>query len=271
MKEKKLRLLMIGAHPDDCDILAGGIAIKYRRLGHTVKFVSATNGDTGHHELGGGRLAAIRAAEAANAGKIAGIEYEVLDIHNNGIVADIATRERMIRLIREFMPDIVFTHRPYDYHPDHRITSILVQDSSYALLIPNVCPLTPPLGYVPVIMYMNDQFTKPYELMPDVVVDIDDAFDEKVQMLACHKSQVFEWLPWVDGKLDEVPEGEMERLQWYWKKQMERDRKTADRFRQQLVQRYGEERAASIKAAEVFELCEYGRKPSEEELKVLFP
>jgi len=262
---------MIGAHPDDCDILAGGIAIKYSKLGHTVKFISATNGDTGHYEKGGGQLAVIRAKEAADAGKVAGIEYEVLDIHNNGIEADIHTRERMISIIREFMPDVVFTHRPYDYHPDHRMTSMLVQDSSYALIIPNVCPLTPPLKHMPVIMYLSDLFIRPYEFTPDIVVNIDDVSENKVWMIGCHKSQVYEWLPWVDGKLEEVPEEDDERTHWLGKKQIERDGRTADRFRQQLIQKYGDEKANLIKAAEAFELCEYGRKPDVEEMQGLFP
>src|SRR5690554_2978493 len=98
MQEEQLRLLMIGAHPDDCDILAGGTAVKYAGNGHVVKFLSATNGDTGHYEKGGGQLSLIRAEEAANAAKTAGIEYEVLDIHNNGIEVNIQTRERMISL-----------------------------------------------------------------------------------------------------------------------------------------------------------------------------
>lgn len=271
MREKQLRLLMIGAHPDDCDILASGIAVKSARLGHAVKFVSVTNGNTGHHEMGGGQLALIRAKEASNSGKIAGIEYEVLDMHNDRIEADLNTREKMITLIREFKPDVVFTHRSYNYHPDHRITSLLVQDSSYALIVPNVCPLTPPLKQMPVIMYFLDFFKKPCEFVPDIVVDIDDAFEDKVRMIDCHKSQVYEWLPWVDGKLDEVPEGEDARLTWLTKKQQEFDGTTADCFRRQLICKYGEKKAINIKAAEAFELSEYGRMPGKEELQELFP
>lgn len=271
MRERQIRLLVIGAHPDDCDILAGGIAIKYARNGHVVKFVSATNGNTGHFEKGGGRLALVRAIEAANAAKIAGIEYEVLDIPNNRIEANVQTRDRITSIIRGFRPDIVLTHRPYDYHPDHRITSTLVQDSSYALIIPNVCPLTPPLKRMPVIMYLYDNFKKPYEFMPDVIVDIDDVFEDKVRMLDCHKSQVYEWLPWVDGKLDEVPAKSKERVKWLGEKQLKRDNITTERFRQQLIQKYGEERGVNIKTAEAFELCEYGRKPDVGELQKFFP
>ncbi len=262
---------MIGAHPDDCDYLSGGTAAKFARLGHVVRFVSLTNGNTGHHEMGGGQLARIRAREASNAGKTAKIEYEVLDINSNGIEADLKTREKVITLIREFKPDVVFTHRPYDYHPDHRITSMLVQDSSYAVVVPNVCPLTPSLKHKPMIMYFLDFFKKPYEFIADIVVDIDDTFEDKVRMLGCHKSQMYEWLPWVDGRLGEVPEEDEARLDWLKKEQQSVDGKTADRFRMQLIRKYGETKGSCIKAAEAFELCEYGRKPSEEELRELFP
>ena len=265
MQKNQLRLLMLGAHPDDCDILSGGIAVKYTRLGHAVGFVSMTNGDTGHYSKGGGQLAVIRANEAAEAGKAVGIKYEVFDIHSNGILADIQTRERLISLIRGFKPDVIFTHRPFDYHPDHRKTSMLVQDSSYALIIPNVCPLTPPLKYIPVIMYFYDPFTT------DVIVGIDDVFSDKVRMMDCHKSQMYEWLPWVEGKLEDVPAGDIDRMRWLCKKQMERDSSTARCFRPQLIQRYGEEKAGLIKVAEAFELCEYGRKPEMEQMQELFP
>ncbi len=219
MEKKQLRLLMIGAHPDDCEIQTGGIAVKFRALGHAVKFVSLTNGDTGHYELSGAKLARIRRQEMADACAIAGIEYEVFDIHSNQLEADIPTRERVIRLIREYKPDMIFTHRLNDYHPDHRRTAMLVQDSSYAIRVPNVCPFTPCLRYSPVILYMYDDFKKPYPFEPSVIVDIDDVMDTKIKMVACHRSQVFEWLPWMDGRLDEVPENEEDRMKMLAEKQ----------------------------------------------------
>ena len=120
---EKLRILFIGAHPDDCDICGGGTAVKFVRLGHTVKFISATNGCTGHYEIGGGELVRRRYAETQVSAKLSGIEYEVFDIANNGIQPDLATREKFIRAIREFCPDMIITHRLCDYHPDHRITA----------------------------------------------------------------------------------------------------------------------------------------------------
>jgi N-acetylglucosamine malate deacetylase 1 len=271
MEDKKLRVLVIGAHPDDCEFRVGGLAAKYRKLGHDVKFVSATNGDTGHYEIGAAQLAKRRNNETKSACAMLGIENEVLDIHNNGLEADIATREIFIRVIREYRPDIIITHRLNDYHPDHRRTSMLVQDSSYAIRIPNVCPLTPFLTYTPVILYMQDSFQKPTPFTPDVVVDIDDVIDTKVQMLNFHESQVYEWLPWMDGVLDQVPADKEERIKWLKERLFLREGYVAGRFLDKLSELYGEGHAKDIICAEAFELSEYGAKMPKEKISYYFP
>jgi N-acetylglucosamine malate deacetylase 1 len=271
METKQLRVLMIGAHPDDCEYLTGGIAAKFRSQGHAVKFVSATNGDTGHYKMGGDQLAKIRAAETRCACDLIGAQCQVMDIHSNTLTPDIHTRERFICLIREFKPDMIFTHRLYDYHPDHRYTSMLIQDLSYSIRVPNVCPLTPPLTYTPVILYMHDFFKKPLPFSPDVVVDIDDVFDTKAQMINCHKSQVYEWLPWMDGELEQVPADRNERLEWLKNRQMKRDCRVADSYSSKLMERYGEQPGSRVKCAEAFEVSEYGRQVDEKILKEYFP
>jgi N-acetylglucosamine malate deacetylase 1 len=269
--DKKLRILMIGAHPDDCEIQTGGIAAKYSILGHLVKFLSVTNGDTGHHILGGAELAHIRKEEMKQACELIGAESQMLDIHNNQLEANIPTREVIINIVREFRPDLVFTHRLNDYHPDHRRTAMLVQDSAYALRIPNVCPLTPYLDYSPIILYMNDDFIKPTVHSPDIVIAIDDVMDIKARMVHCHKSQMYEWIPWMDGKLNEVPQGEDDRLAWLKEHFMKRDEKAADKVRNQLIEKYGKESGNSIRYAEVFEISEYGGRLTEDEIPFYFP
>lgn len=271
MENKGLRVLMIGAHPDDCELKTGGIAIKYRSRGHTVKFVSATMGDAGHHEQGGNVLARRREKEAQQAAALVGIESQVLDISDLRLVADLATREKFITLIREFRPDLIFTHRPNDYHPDHRYTSLLVQDSSYAVIVPNVLPLVAPLSTQPVIVYMNDFFTRPNELRPDVVLDIDDVFDTKLRMIHCHTSQMYEWLPWTNKTLNNVPQEEDQRLQWLSDQMQQRFGRTAERFRSRLIETYGESQGNKVRCAEAFEISEYGRQLDEEEWNTYFP
>lgn len=271
MEKKQLRVLMIGAHPDDCDLLTGGIAIKYRNLGHKVKFVSVTNGNAGHYKLGGYELAQVRAGEARHAGEIAGIEYEVLDINDGYLEADIPTREKIIAAIREFQPDLIFTHRTNDYHPDHRRTGILVQDSSYLIKVPNVCTTVPCLRFQPVILYLFDDFKKPVQFTPDIAIGIDDVIEKKIQMLDCHKSQFYEWLPWVENELDRVPQSEKERFLWLKERMEGFNALIARRGRNKLIERYGEEKGRGIKYAEAFEVSEYGSPLNEENINLLFP
>ena len=98
MAEQRLRVLVFGAHPDDCDFTAGGVAALYARQGHEVLFISVTNGDAGHHEIGGARLAQRRRAEAAAAGAAIGIRYELLDIHDGQLLPTLENRRQIIPL-----------------------------------------------------------------------------------------------------------------------------------------------------------------------------
>jgi len=271
MQKKQLRILTVGAHPDDCELCTGGISIKYRSLGHVVKNLYTTNGDAGHHILSGKKLADIRAEEARNACAVAGIECEIMDNHDGYLEATIENREKMIRIIRKFRPDIIFTHRLYDYHPDHRHTAMLVQDASFLVRVPNICPDVPALDYSPIVMFIKDGFKKPNAFEPDIVVGIDDVIETKVKMIHCHKSQMYEWLPWLDGYEDAIPAGESERFKWLTAKVCKADGRVADRFRSRLIERYGEEKGSGIKYAEAFELSEYGGDLPEDQIPVYFP
>ena len=271
MNRKRLRILVFGAHPDDCDIKAGGIALKYSALGHRVKFVSVTNGDTGHFEIGGIELAHRRYAETQAVAKLAGIEYQVLDIHNGELEPSVANRKLIIQIIREFQPDLVMTHRPNDYHPDHRYTSLLVQDAAYIVTVPNMVPLTPHLQYNPVICYLSDNFQKPNPFAPDVVVGIDEVIEKKMDLLHCHVSQMYEWLPYNGNRLHEVPKGDRARRAWMGRQRKPAFAQVADKYRDRLVALYGKAKGAKIRHAEAFEVCEYGGRLTEQNTKALFP
>ncbi len=270
MQHKQLRILAIGAHPDDCEYKVGGTAAKFSRLGHKVKFVSATNGSSGHHIMGGNQLVERRRREALKAASIIGIEYEVLDNEDGKLQADLKTRESIIRLIREFRPDIIITHRSNDYHPDHRNTSLLVQDSSYLVVVPNICPMVKAIDYQPIILYMSDNFRDPSEFRPDIIIDIDDAVDFKMRMLHCHTSQFYEWLPYLAKTLDQVPESDDERLKWLTEQRAANDIGIADKYRDLLIERYGEERGRNVKHAEAFQISEYGGKLPKEKINEYF-
>src|SRR5260370_12501681 len=130
-QNEPVRVIAFGAHPDDCDLKAGGLAAKFAALGHKVKFVSLTNGDAGHQSEGGGQLAMRRRAEAQEAGRRIGIEYEVLDNHDGRLMPTLDVREQIIREIRQWKADIVIVLRPNHYLPDHRYTYELRPHCSY--------------------------------------------------------------------------------------------------------------------------------------------
>jgi len=268
--DEPLRIIAVFAHPDDADVKMGGTATLLAKHGYAVKFVSITNGDAGHHEQGGGALAKRRRAEAQEAARRFGIdEYKVLDNHDGELLPELHIRQQVIREIRTWNADVVIGLRPNDYHPDHRYAGVLVQDAAYMVVVPNVASDTPPLTKNPVFLYMSDGFQKPNPFSHDIVVGIDEVIDQKIHALDAHESQVYEWLPWVSGNLDQVPEDESKREAWL--KQRWGRFGMSDAQRAGLQQWYSPEKAKSFQYAESFEICEYGHQPTEEEIRKIFP
>ncbi len=268
-QQRQLRVIAFGAHPDDCDGKFAGTAAKFAKAGAAVKFVSVTNGDAGHQEMGGAALARRRYAETQESAKRLGIaEYEVFNNHDGELLPTLEVRRQVIRAIRQWNADIVVAPRPNDYHPDHRYTGVLVQDAAYMVVVPNIVAEAPALRKNPIFMYYEDNFQKPAPFRPDVVVNIDDVWDTKINALDAQVSQMYEWLPWVAGNLDQVPHDAAARKQWLAKTR--RGRISPD-VRAALEKRYGAELGQKIQHAEAFELCEYGSRPRLEELQQLFP
>ena len=264
----QIRVIAFGAHPDDCDIGAGGLAAKFAAMGHKVKFVAVTNGDAGHQTMGGGVLAKRRRAEAMESARRLGIEYEVLDNHDGELLPTLDVRLQVIRRIRQWNADVVISPRTNDYHPDHRNTGMLLQDAAYMVMVPNVASDTPPLKKNPVFLHFQDRFQKPDPFRPDIAIDITDVFDLKISALDAHQSQVYEWLPWVGGYFEQVPVNQAERLPWL-RKTMQRPITPAVRLA--LEKWYGKDRGAGIQFAEAFQVGEYGAQPDEVMLRKLFP
>lgn len=146
-----------------------------------------------------------------------------------------------------------------------------VQDASFLVTVPHVVPEAPALRKDPVVGYLPDLFTRPCSLSPDVVLDTTDRLDTIVRMLVCHRSQVFEWLPWLAGVLDQVPADENERFAWARQWYASQIRPRAERFRSALVATYGEERGNRIECVEAFEISQYGSPLDEAARKRLFP
>lgn len=273
-EDGKLRIICFGAHPDDAEYKSGGSAALWAQLGHHVKLVSVTNGDIGHWAMAGGPLAQRRTAESAEVAKRLGVESEVLDIHDGELVPSLENRRTITRLIREWGADIVIAHRPWDYHPDHRYVGVLVQDAAYMVSVPYFLPMVPPLKKNPVFLYSSDRFEKPYPFEADITVDVGPVFEQKVDALTALVSQTFEGgaLGSAEAMAEAPPESQPElRRQWLRERWVDRQTSEARRFRNTTVKWYGETEADKIQYIEAFEICEYGRQPSDDEIRQLFP
>jgi LmbE family N-acetylglucosaminyl deacetylase len=269
--ETPLRLLVLGAHPDDAEYHAGGLATVYRRLGHVVKLVSVTDGSSGHHVRPPEEMIGLRRAEAAAAGAVIGATYITWDFPDGTLEPNLDVRWRIIREIREFRPDLVLTHRTCDYHPDHRAVGQAVQDASYLVTVPNVLREVPALRRDPVVAYLPDLFTRPAPLRPDVVLDVADHLSTIARMLACHRTQLFEWLAYEEDILDTVPADEAGKQAWVEQWVDRHIAPRAERFRGELTKAIGKEQADALKFIELYEISEYARQPTNEQIARLFP
>lgn len=270
----KLRIIIFGAHPDDAEFKAGGSAILWAQAGHHVKLVSVTNGDIGHWQMAGGPLAQRRTAEAAAADKVLGAESEVLDIHDGELEPNLENRRKITRVIRNWRADIVIAHRPWDYHPDHRYVGVLVQDAAFMVTVPFICPDTPVLKKNPVFLYSSDRFKKPYPFEADIAVSIDSVFDKKVDAVHELESQVYEGgAGGSEEFVAKVPPAAdpAARKAWLRERWEGRQGSEANLFRDTLIKWYGAEQGKAVKYAEAFEICEYGRQPTDAEIRQLFP
>ncbi len=270
MSRSPQKMLILGAHPDDAEFHAGGLSTMYAQQGHQVKMVSVTNGGAGHHRLDAEELVQTRREEARRAGEVIGFVYETWEFPDGALQPTLELRQRIIREIRMYAPDLVLTHRTSDYHPDHRAVGQAVQDASYLVTVPLVVPEVPIVENEPLVAYMVDLFTKPCPLEPHVVIDIEPQMAEIISMLACHRSQVFDFLPFNQGILDQVPKGETERKEWllHWFTSLIEPR--ADRFRTQLVERYGQEQGSQARWIEAYEVSEYAGQATPEKIRDLF-
>ena len=264
----KLHIIIIGAHPDDPDEV-GGTAYKWAQAGHDVLMVSLTNGDAGHQSMSSEELAKVRREEARRAGEVIGVRYITLDNHDGQLMPTYENRLQVIKLIREQKADLVIFPRPYDYHPDHRYCGTLVLDAAYMVTVPKILPEVPFLEKNPVFLYTYDHFVHPEPFVADVVVDVDDVMEKKIDMYHQHTSQMYEWLPFNRGQLDQVPATEKERRIWLGKTWGQRS--NAEPFRAKLIELYGKEKGSKIKSCEAFQDSGYGTRLTEKNIKYYFP
>jgi LmbE family N-acetylglucosaminyl deacetylase len=264
----KLHIIIIGAHPDDPDE-AGGTAYKWAQLGYDVLMVSLTNGDAGHQSMKAPELAKTRREEARKAGEVIGVKYITLDNHDGQLMPTYENRLQVIKLIREQKADIVIFPRPYDYHPDHRYTGVLVLDAAYMVTVPTILPEVPFLKTNPVFLFTADGFIHPEAFKADVCVDIDDVIEKKMDMYHQHKSQMYEWLPFNQGVLDKVPASDPDRRKWLGETRKEGS--SAEPYREKLIEIYGKDKGSKIKYCEAYQDSGYGTRLTEANMSYYFP
>lgn len=267
-QEKKLRIVIFGAHPDDPD-KAGGTAFRWSQMGYDVLMVSVTNGDAGHQTIKAKELAKIRREEARKAGEVIGVRYITLNNHDGQLMPTYENRLQIIKIIREQKADVVICPRPYDYHPDHRYTGVLVLDAAYMVTVPTILPKVPIVEKNPVFLFMSDGFIHPEPFKADVCIDIDDVIEKKMDMYHQHKSQMYEWLPYNRGVLSQVPVSDADRRAWLGENRKKAS--DANPYREKLIELYGIERGSKIEFCEAFQDSGYGTKLTKENLIYYFP
>lgn len=184
-------ILAVGAHPDDLEIFAAGTLAKYARQGVKVSMAVATDGSAGHMVIPPKELAEIRHHEAERAAKMIGADFYWMGFVDEYLFEDIDTRLHFVELIRKAKPDVILTHTPEDYHPDHRTVSRLMFDASFESSLKNITTESPFHPGVQPLYYFDTSGSTNFH--PTEYVDITETFELKKQMLACHESQL-KWL-----------------------------------------------------------------------------
>ncbi len=267
-----MNIMIIGAHPDDPEVMLGGTAIRYAEQGHSVTLVSMTNGNSGHHQMDRKALEERRLKEAQASAEVMGVEYEILPIDDGELMPTLENRNKLIALMRMKQPDIVFTHPLIDYHPDHRYTAQLVMDTSFMLMVPLAVPEVPPIKKNPSYFFSATRLDMLHGSNPAFCVPIDSVWDKKILSLHQHQSQMYEWLPWVNNENAPIPPAsdEKARLEYLSAKRGSSYRKIAETFRTELIEHFGE-KGLEVEYAEVVIQSPVGRQLEREEYELFFP
>ncbi len=178
----RVDVLAIAAHPDDMELICGGTLIRAQMFGRS----------TGILDLAAGEMASrgtpeLRAIEAAAAAKVMGVSVrENLGLPDGGITNTPETRAKVAIVIRRLQPKIIVTHSLHGRHPDHPIVAQLARDASFVAGLKKIEPSIPPhrpLKVIHALSFREDN------TRPTFVVDITDAFEKKLEAIACYKSQ----------------------------------------------------------------------------------
>jgi LmbE family N-acetylglucosaminyl deacetylase len=248
-----------------------GTGALFAAQGAKVKLVALTNGDVGHFSQAGGPLAQRRKAEVEACHAKLGVATDVLDIHDGELMPDLETRKKVANLIRDWQADIVLSHRPWDYHPDHRAVGKLAEDAAVVVAAPYFAPYTPPTKGNPIFLFYSDPFKHPYPFDPILAVGIDDVAQKKWDCISALPSQFGDADSWQARYGRNVPADEAGRKAYLLDIVKQRNADVANQYRDLLVKLYGDQKGKAIKYAEAFELNQYGSAATADELKKLFP
>lgn len=183
-----MNILAIGAHPDDIETSCGGTLAKYAKMGHKVFTATATNGNVGSATLPMDEIARIRKEEARKAAAIIGAEYICLDYDDEMFFEDKAARLAFINLVRYCKADVILTHNPEDYNPDHELTSKIINDIAVMIPVEKIKTEAPAYDKIPIIAYFEP--VNGLGFVPTEYVDITDTMEIKMAMCREHKSQI---------------------------------------------------------------------------------
>ncbi|MDQ3711259.1 MAG: PIG-L family deacetylase [Acidobacteriota bacterium] len=196
MTSENKRVLAVGAHPDDVEIMCSGTLFALRRLGYEIHVVSLTLGDCGSIEHSAEEISKIRHCEAQRACEMLGASYYHAGFSDLCIFNDDESNRRITALLRKINPWIVITHSPQDYMSDHEMTSLLVRNACFYASIPNykTKDLTSAThtSVIPYLYYAQpieniDIFGK--QITPQFYVNVSALIEQKIKMLSCHESQ----------------------------------------------------------------------------------
>ncbi len=262
VSQNKLKVIVIFAHPDEGEIYAGGITTLYTQRGHEVKFMSLTNGDAGHYAMQAKELAERRYGEAMHAKEILSLsEYEVLDYHDGVLENTEELRKKVASSIGDWDADVVFTFYPArGGHNDNMTAGWIVRDAS--LLLDE--------AQMPVFIYMRDFHTASFSYIPDFAINIDEVWETKLAACGAHESQVIEYNPEMEGVLDEVRASKEIQEDFLFHNTIPFSIVRPNNFLA-LEKWYGKELAKEVRYVEEFEIAEYGRQITDEDVFELFP
>lgn len=264
------RVIVICAHPDDVELTSGGTCVLLSKLGYKLKFVSVTNGNKGHYEGTKNEIAIRRYNEVQEVKKRLNCEYEILNNDDGELEPNLKNRMDIIRLIREWNADIVITHPPYDYHPDHRYTSLLVQDASFLVNVPQVLPEVPALAQSPLFLYTRGRYLNPLKPQPDITIDITSVVRDKAYLIDAHASQVYEFLPWINRSKVIIPQTQDRRIDYILNEYVLKRGKLKEQD-YAIVQKWYGKKSEDVQTIEAFEICEFGRTVDDQDIRKLFP